>query len=311
MLDDLINKIKGMMGQSEDSDEEGTSSIKIDGAKENDDSDESDEEEDAVAKKKTMIIRGIVISVIAWVAVDEFLLEKELPPQAIKKTSQTDLKRKGLNRKKPDIIKESPVVAVPESTVNAITEATPEITPDVTATVMAEETPEVMAEETPAVVAEETPEVMAEETPEVMAEATPAVMAEETPEPSNVNVTDQPIDSMLSDLDKSIAPEKKGLNALGEALEQMMPETLEENIGMPEPPDYLLIGRGLVYNCVGKHWACVDKKSYFKCAKNLKESQKRGKVPACAVVAVYTSDDDCQVIQTYNVNTSQPVEFCK
>lgn len=76
-------------------------------------------------------------------------------------------------------------------------------------------------------------------------------------------------------------------------------------------PDYNEVGRGLVYNCKGKHWACVDKYSYFACRDNLKWSKENSKPFECFTKDVYKNEVDCRVIQTHFVNTNEKTDFCK
>lgn len=84
-------------------------------------------------------------------------------------------------------------------------------------------------------------------------------------------------------------------------------ETLTET----PPPAYDQMGRGLVYNCKDKYWACVDRASYVICNKNLKYNESIGKSKECVVQAIYATNDDCAKIQKYNVSVSQSTDFCK
>lgn len=59
------------------------------------------------------------------------------------------------------------------------------------------------------------------------------------------------------------------------------------------PPEYASVGRGLVYNCEGKHWACVNRTDYFKCATVQKYSQVNGRNPSCVSREVFYSSDHC------------------
>lgn len=77
-----------------------------------------------------------------------------------------------------------------------------------------------------------------------------------------------------------------------------------------EPPSYDRLGRGLVYNCSGRHWACVDRESYFKCRDNKLWAQQEEEQKECYPVAVYATEEDCRIVQAYNVNTSEPTDFC-
>lgn len=76
------------------------------------------------------------------------------------------------------------------------------------------------------------------------------------------------------------------------------------------PPTYERTGRGLVYNCVGKHWACVDKLSYFQCRGNEVWNSKNGKNAECVIKNVYASDKDCSTIQSFYVSNNEPTNFC-
>jgi hypothetical protein len=331
MLDDLINKIKGLLGQSEevddfDLDDEKTRVISVN-PKENDgeNHDEVDDEVDEVAKKKTMIIRGLVVAVIAWVVIEDYTLEKNLPPAPAvgQKKQARNPKKKILQKKQAAIVKITPTVA-PVATVatNPVVETTP--SPDIEPKI--EPTIEPIVEITPAPAPSETPVA---EVKDALTDLTPDVaelekMKPDDPEPKPpiekviVAGDDDSQNSMLSDLDQSTPSAKisgkdaaKGLSALGDALMKIKARPQPAKSIIANPPDYLIIGRGLVYNCLGKHWACVDKKSYFQCSRNFKARKIQKKKPLCSVVAVYTSDEDCQTIQTYNINTSVPTDFCK
>ena len=76
-------------------------------------------------------------------------------------------------------------------------------------------------------------------------------------------------------------------------------------------PAYDQMGRGLVYNCKDKYWACIDKLSYIRCNKNLKYNESVGKAKECVIQAIYATNDDCAKIQKYNVSVSQSTDFCK
>lgn len=77
------------------------------------------------------------------------------------------------------------------------------------------------------------------------------------------------------------------------------------------PPPYDQLGRGLVYNCKDKYWACVDKPAYVTCNKNMKWNKSKGNTAECVVQAIYNTDDDCAKVQKYNVNTSVATAFCQ
>jgi len=76
------------------------------------------------------------------------------------------------------------------------------------------------------------------------------------------------------------------------------------------PPDYSVLGRGLVYNCVGKHWACVDRQQYFECRDNMVWSEQNQKSPECVIRNVYANYEDCKTIQIHYINMAEPTDFC-
>lgn len=85
-------------------------------------------------------------------------------------------------------------------------------------------------------------------------------------------------------------------------------ETVSEYV---PPPKYEILGRGLIYNCKGKHWACVDKENYQVCFKNMKWNSDNGKASECVTQNVYANEDDCGKVQRYNVSTNVETSFCK
>ena len=78
----------------------------------------------------------------------------------------------------------------------------------------------------------------------------------------------------------------------------------------PTPPQFDVFGRGLVYNCKGKHWACVNRVNYFRCKRNNDFFKKLNVKPECVAFDVYYTINDCKVIQTDNINKLIPVPGC-
>lgn len=86
-------------------------------------------------------------------------------------------------------------------------------------------------------------------------------------------------------------------------------KVVEENVYTP-PPSYNYSGKGLVYNCQGKHWACVDGLAYTTCARNMTWNKKVKRPLECVTMEVYASKSDCEVIQTQNVSQLTSTAFC-
>lgn len=76
------------------------------------------------------------------------------------------------------------------------------------------------------------------------------------------------------------------------------------------PPSYDYVGRGLVYNCRGKHWACVDAGSYSLCEQNHSFLKLNGKPKECYPDSVYNTDRACGWMQKQKISQSAKTEFC-
>ncbi|MCB9061972.1 MAG: hypothetical protein H6622_10655 [Halobacteriovoraceae bacterium] len=76
-------------------------------------------------------------------------------------------------------------------------------------------------------------------------------------------------------------------------------------------PDYLAQGRGLVYNCKEKFWACLNRSSYRRCQKNYNLKTKKNQKKECVPVEVYNTTDECEVMQTEKVSYANIPASCK
>jgi hypothetical protein len=112
-------------------------------------------------------------------------------------------------------------------------------------------------------------------------------------------------------VDEKPAPEVKIEEKLNKIITQVDEDSKAEVKEYVAPPNYELAGRGLVYNCVNKHWACVERESYFTCEKNSRWLKKKKKAPECAIQNVYSTDSDCQTTQKYNVQEIVAPKGCK
>ncbi len=102
-------------------------------------------------------------------------------------------------------------------------------------------------------------------------------------------------DQILQDLEKQVK----------ESEEQK--KTVKEYVS---PPDYEYTGRGLVYNCQGKHWACVDGPSYKKCEENASSVNYFRKKTECHPFNVYETPKGCQNMQNRMVTSAAKTNFC-
>jgi hypothetical protein len=76
------------------------------------------------------------------------------------------------------------------------------------------------------------------------------------------------------------------------------------------PPNYENVGRGLVYNCTGKHWACIDGPSYKSCEENASSNKFLTKKTECYPFNVYETQSGCEKMQNRMVSSSAKTEFC-
>ena len=97
-------------------------------------------------------------------------------------------------------------------------------------------------------------------------------------------------------------------NTLTDSLMKKIRKKKEE---YTKPPNYSFRGRGLVYNCKGMHWACVDKESYIKCRENEKWQKNKNKKIECKTINVYKNIKDCNTIQLHKIHTLVKTNFCK
>jgi hypothetical protein len=84
----------------------------------------------------------------------------------------------------------------------------------------------------------------------------------------------------------------------------------DQKILKQKNPDFDKIGRGLVYSCSGKHWACVNAINYFRCENNFKYFKFNKMAPMCFPENVYASEEDCARAQQKLVDLSIPASFC-
>ena len=79
-----------------------------------------------------------------------------------------------------------------------------------------------------------------------------------------------------------------------------------------EAPQYTSknVGRGLVYNCKDKHWACIDRLSYFQCRDHARWSISKSKNPDCVINSVYASGKSCSLAQLQMIEKLEIPKYC-
>lgn len=79
-------------------------------------------------------------------------------------------------------------------------------------------------------------------------------------------------------------------------------ELAKDKTAVHRKPTYDFPGRGLVYNCQGKHWACVDRVPYLQCQEHNNWAKANSKSPECVPDKIYLTDEDCHLAQMSNIN---------
>lgn len=103
--------------------------------------------------------------------------------------------------------------------------------------------------------------------------------------------------SILEDLEVKIQVDKKQ-------------EKIQGEIKPMDPPTYEINGRSLVYNCNGKHWACIDSVSFKTCEKNYAWNSSQGRAIECYPVKGLPSAESCEAVQQKYIDNIEETEFC-
>lgn len=272
------------------------------------DADEGTEVDGKKPKKKLSPVAIIVIVLaLVFVLMDS---EEEKPAVPAVATPRKSLKQP----KKEEPAAETPAEAPTETTAEAPVESPAETPAEAPAETTAEapvETPaEAPAETTVEAPVEapiespiETPTETTVEAPvETPAETTTQAPVEATPSEDTVDGTvtapsdnESMTDKILEDLEKQVKKD----------------QPKEEKKEYVAPPDYEYRGRGMVYNCAGKHWACVDGPSYKTCEDNYSSSKFLKKPIECYPFNVYDNQKGCEAMQNRLVSSNAKTDFCK
>lgn len=340
-LPESIQKKLGMEEENEEAtDEEGAEASGESEAEETEESEEgaSSSDDEKKKKQKSMIVRVVVILALAYLAADHFLLKgdgenagKTGEASVDDVLARAEAKRKAKNKKSKEEL--SAEIAKSGASAETTTAKPPEENPttepattppaaevgEATTTAPVENVNILDKAEPAPPASEAVPETVTETTPAVQAE-TPVTTVAETPKteekvvgeskesPSmSEGVLDQKIDQLIDKVEGTASEN----SPKDENKKPSMTDKIVEELTYSAPPNYEQIGRGLVYNCVEKHWACVDKIAYVACNKNMKWNSAKEKASECVVHNVYSTDEDCAKVQKYNVTTNQPTTFCK
>ena len=278
--------------------------------------------DEAKKKKKALIIKIVAGVVVLYMVADEFLFKEQPAPEPQK--TEVAHKKKG-DRKPKKALKELEKPAVSREVSSVPTEqpkpVAPESQPKVETPPAPAQAPTEMGLEAPST---PTPAEVTSETPPPPAPVETAVEKPQEPQMAAEAPTEKPQEPQMAVETPTEKPAVEEAPKGGPPMEQITQdmESVSKEVGpIPEEeikpaeevalPDYTIKGRGLVYNCSGKHWACIDKAGYLACREHMNWSKDKSKKPECVVKNVYTSEEDCAVIQLHYINTNEPAEFCK
>lgn len=295
LLEDLKKKLPGAKKADDSEDQE-----EVTEESEEESNEESDEEspkgKEESKKKSSPLIKIVIILAVGYLAFD-FLMPKD-DTTDIDQMVQTPVPRK--KKPKKDREQEASQAEAPAVTENQAVGTKPEATQ-----VTEEKTDDELSKAISDIPTETKPAEPSADLSSAPVEEINVFKNAETPETSPE--TSSPTPTSTSSFD-----------GLGEGNESKAPTTsssmeskIAEQAVYVDPPKYEILGRGLVYNCKGKHWACVDKANYQVCHKNMKYNSENGKASECVTQNVYANEEDCNTVQRYNVSTSVSTSFCK
>jgi cytoskeletal protein RodZ len=296
-----------------------------------------DVSDDAAKKRTSMIIRVIIILGIAYFVVDEIILK----PAPAEKSADELIAAASKKRKKKSIVKP----ADEQAGSTAISEAgatAPELAPgEIALTTSSEPLTEPTSTVPVGTVTTDTPPIeninvigkpdLAVEAKNVVPEAAPEVSEPSEPAVTQTRIGENSIDKKLDQLVETVdqnnsveeikIPSQETKSAAVIAMEETkkmsndslanMTSKIAEDIPEAPAPSYDQVGRGLVYNCKDKYWACLDKPAFLNCNKNMKWNKSKGNPAECVVQDIYNSDEDCAKIQKYNVSSNTTTGFCQ
>ena len=223
---------------------------------------EEELEEDKQKKMKSMIIKVIVVLALGYFAIDEFLLKENPESRVAESTAQTPKQKKIIETE--TTTETPPIESVTQTTENE-----------------GSSTEETAKEETPPIenvnVLEKNDESIPSEPVDTPAETQTDTQTETLPEQvvsqSRVgeSTVDKKLDSLVDNLEQTaqsnpIEEIKIPSSGQSDSAPSMMSKIVED-IAETLPPVYDQLGRGLVYNCKDKFWACLDKPAYLTCSK--------------------------------------------
>lgn len=291
-------------------------------------SEEGEEKAEKKSKKKpNLIVIAGAVALIGFVILSDFGEEtSEVPdvanvpalkkrPKKVKPAEAKPVEEKPAEEKPAETAETKTETPAPDTAVTTAPETTPTTpTPDTTVTTAPETTPtpDTTVTPTPETATTPTPDTTATTAPETT--PTPDMTMTTTPETPTTETPVAPdnstVDSVTGD-ETTPSPDNLTEQILKDLEDQAT--TTEKKAVRTEyvtPPNYENVGRGLVYNCSGQHWACVDGPSYKTCEDNSSSTKFLKKKAECYPFNVYETQSGCEKMQNRMVSSSAKTEFC-
>lgn len=274
---------------------------------------EAADDVEAAKKKKSKTIQIAIGAALVLFLLSDYILPPEEPtaPEGTEEIGEAPQGKKPPQAETP--VAETPVAETPATdTSTDVATTTPETPVEAAPDVTTETTPESPVE----VTSTESPTTETTEPTE-----TPAVTdlpADTVTEPADA-ASDIPIEAISGEAGEDVVGEDMGQatdeNLTDQILQDLEKQTKATTTAEPKkeyvaPPDYEYRGRGLVYNCTGKHWACVDGPSFKTCEDNASSVQYLKKKVECHPFNVYETTKGCESMQNRMVSSSAKTSFC-
>jgi hypothetical protein len=285
--------------------------------------DESSGNSDALAKakKKRLILIGVAAILAILFLVPDEGEDTEVSEAPVKLKPRKRPVKKNIKTESETNKEATPPVETPADSTNTAS-TTP---PEETAPPVVEETSSdpLSASTTETTTITESPVITEPVTTEPVpteaatTETSPVDVAPESTTPSETSDVATSSSNMVDSIDGTVTTDPVN----SESITDQILEDLEKQVETKKPveikkeyvspPDYEYFGRGLVYNCAGKHWACVDAPSYKTCEDNSSSVNYLNKKKECYPYNVYETAKGCQSVQNRMVSSSAKTNFCE
>lgn len=261
-------------------------------SKKPDDEDDYEDDDEEGPNLVSKLIRAFVVLGLVYFGITEFVLKEEPAPPKVVKKKRTKPKTKP--KAKPE---SQPVKKMEAPVKKEVTAAKEEIESKV--------------------VEPRKPVSPLEEKETIKQESSQKKEEDQKTAQTNAKESSDDFESMMNDLetkieegatdsesevfDKQANNMEDQLNKIVQKVEEEKTQEVEK-VEYKSPPNYEQFGRGLVYNCKKKHWACVDRNAWLDCRQNDRWTKQNNKAKECIVSDVYSSIRDCRIIQSDKIN---------